>query len=185
MKINENQWRPIKNNIIKAQAKSEGLGHQLYAVAFRKNGGSLEFRLPEKIDFEGWQKSKDCLSSNLAELESKNLVPVESIVTDHGQILNYCQQWFSIFNPRQLLTLVTYIEIINDVKLQLQAEYEPDKVEAIATYLSLVLDRCADKNSRLSCWQSSRAMAHAYSVQHALNLMWNYPETEANNVRDS
>ena len=41
------------------------------------------------------------------------------------------------FNPRQLLTLVTYVEIINEAKSKLQLEYEPEKVEAIATYLAL------------------------------------------------
>ena len=38
-----------------------------------------------------------------------------------------------LFNPRQLLTLVTYVEIINEAKALLKAEYEPEKVEAIAT----------------------------------------------------
>lgn len=74
------------------------------------------------------------------------------------------------------MTLVTYVEIINEVKSKLQIEYEPEKVEAIATYLALVLDRCVDKNARLCIWDSGRSHAQRATTQHALNLTWNYPE---------
>jgi putative DNA methylase len=86
-----------------------------------------------------------------------------------------------LFNPRQLLTLVTYVEIINEAKALLQAEYEPEKVEAIATYLALVLDRCVDRNCRLAHGNLPESSAEGASAQHALNLMWNYPETGALN----
>jgi adenine-specific DNA methylase len=42
-------------------------------------------------------------------------------------------KWHKFFNPRQLLTLVTYLEIINEAKSKLQIEYEPEKVDAIIT----------------------------------------------------
>ena len=196
----------IKDNIIKAQAKSEGLGHQLYAVAFRKNGGSLEFRLPEKIDFEGWQKSKDYLSSKLVELKEKCLVPDVKLPYMHlshekftelleakihpgeqpNQILNYgINKWTDMFNSRQLLTLITYTEIIQEVKELLRKDYSDDEVEAIATYLTLVLDRCVDKNSDMSRWHPTSKCSEKASSQHALNLNWNYPETEAKDLWDN
>lgn len=80
------------------------------------------------------------------------------------------------FNPRQLLTLVTYVEIIHEAKALIQAECEPEKAEAISTYLALVLDRCADLNSRLSIWDSSVNKLQRASITHSLNLVWNYPE---------
>ncbi len=86
-------------------------------------------------------------------------------------------KWHEMFNSRQLLTLVAYVEIINRAKVLIQAEYEWEKAEAIVTYLALVVSRCIDKNCRLSHWQSSRAFSQAASGQHSLNLMWNYPET--------
>ncbi|BAY49786.1 hypothetical protein SAMD00079811_74150 [Scytonema sp. HK-05] len=80
------------------------------------------------------------------------------------------------FNSRQLLTLVTYIEIINEAKALIQAEYEWEKAQAISTYLALVSDRCVDRNCRLSIWHTARASIERASTQHALNLTWNYPE---------
>lgn len=86
------------------------------------------------------------------------------------------RSWSQLFNPRQLLTLLIYIEIINEAKVLIQAEYECKKAEAIATYLSLVLDRCADANCRMVIYNASRACIQKASTQHTLNLMWNYPE---------
>ena len=52
-----------------------------------------------------------------------------------------------MFNSRH-----TYTEIIEEVK-KLRKDYSDDEV---ITYLTLVLDRCVDKNSRLSMFDSSR-----------------------------
>jgi hypothetical protein len=123
------------------------------------------------------------LQKNLSEFESKGLISHESTPTNpqYSMIRNYgITEWHQCFNPRQLLTLITYVEIINDSKLKLQAEYELEKVEAISAYLALVMDRCADRNSRLGHWHSSRAYSESSMAQHTLNLNWNYPETSGN-----
>ncbi|MBD2585863.1 DUF1156 domain-containing protein, partial [Planktothricoides sp. FACHB-1261] len=166
----------IEDEVIKSQAQSVGLGHQLYAVAYKKGKSSLEFRLPNKFDIAGWKLSQEYLKNQDYQWQINNLIPNEYIINDHGQILGYCKQWFQIFNPRQLLTLVTYVEIINEAKELIRAEYEPEKVEAICTYLTLVLDRCVDANCRLVIYNAARACIQKASTQHALNLMWNYPE---------
>jgi putative DNA methylase len=166
----------IEDEVIKSQAQSGILGHQLYAVAYKKGKSSLEFRIPTDKDIEGWSLAKNYLSFSFSDLQINNLIPSEEIINDHGQILNYCKQWFQLFNPRQLLTLITYVEIINETKVLLQSEYEGKKAEAISTYLALVFDRCVDTNCRLSIWDSSRAGSKRATTQHALNLMWNYPE---------
>ncbi|MBD2582470.1 DUF1156 domain-containing protein, partial [Planktothricoides raciborskii] len=166
----------IEDEVIKSQAQSVGLGHQLYAVAYKKGKSSLEFRLSNEFDIAGWKLSQEYLKNQDYKWQINNLIPNEYIINDHGQILGYCKQWFQIFNPRQLLTLVTYVEIINEAKELIRAEYEPEKVEAICTYLALVLDRCVDRNCRLSIWHTARSSVERASTQHALNLTWNYPE---------
>jgi adenine-specific DNA methylase len=157
----------IEDEVIKSQAQSGFLGHQIYAVAYKQGKGSLYFRIPKKLDLHGWELSQEYFKNKYSEWQIKNLIPLEYIINDHGQILNYCQQWFQLFNPRQLLTLVTYIEIINEVKRLLQAEYEQGKVEAITTYLALVLDRCADANCRLVIYNAARACIQKASTQHS------------------
>jgi adenine-specific DNA methylase len=168
----------IEQEYLMKQGIDNQLGYQLYAINFKKGKGSLEFRLAKNIDLEAVNKAKHILEEKYQKVGSYNL-PNEVISTGFNtdQLLRYgLDRWDKLFNYRQLLTLVTYVEIINEAKALLQAEYELEKVEAIATYLALVFDRCVDRNCRLGRWHPSRAIFEAGSAQHALNLMWNYPE---------
>ncbi|MDZ8263758.1 DUF1156 domain-containing protein, partial [Nostoc sp. ChiQUE01b] len=104
--------------------------------------------------------------------ESTPLNPQYSMIRNYG-----ITEWMQCFNHRQNLTLITYVEIINEAKALIQAECEGDKVEAIVTYLALVLDRCIDVNCRLAHVNAMGPKIEGASGQHALNLIWNYPET--------
>ncbi|MFB2836423.1 DUF1156 domain-containing protein [Floridanema evergladense] len=173
----------LENEFIYEQSRATGMGHQLYAVAYRKGEGSLEFRLPEDQDLFTLAKIRDYLDKNSHHWQNLGILPNVPIPYGHqfAERSSFLRQgidrWDKIFNPRQLLTLVTYVEIINEAKVLIQDEYDWEKAEAISTYLGLVLDRCADANCRLAHWQSSRISAQGASAQHSLNLMWNYPET--------
>ena len=170
----------IEDDVIKSQAKSSGLGHQLYAVAYKEGKGGLQFRIPTDVDLAGVAKAEAYIKDKLASFKISNIVP--NVEVNSGaktdELIRYgIDRWDKLFNPRQLLTLVTYVEIINEAKSKLEFECEPEKVKAIATYLALVLDKCSDINCRLNHWDSSRGGAKRASAQHSLNLMWNYPET--------
>lgn len=169
----------IENDYISSPSQKTKLGYQLYAVSRRKTVGGLEFSTPRKIDFEGLRLSQQAIMDRWDSWEESNLISHDATPTNaqYSMIRNYgLLEWHQCFDPRQLLTIITHTEIINEAKEKLQVEHEPDKYNAIATYLSLVLDRCADMNCRLAHWDSSRAGAKTASAQHSLNLMWNYPE---------
>ncbi|WP_072619185.1 DUF1156 domain-containing protein [Spirulina major] len=176
----------IEGNIIKKQGSSDELGHQLYAVAYKKNKSSLSFRNPNSSDLAAYQSASEKITQKLNNISSLETIPNIELQYAHEtherqSLPEYgLTHWHKFFNPRQLLTLVTYVEIINEVKERLQVEYEPEKVGAIATYLALVLDRCVDRNCRLSIWHTSRSSVERASTQHALNLTWNYPEISGN-----
>ncbi len=168
----------IDNDLVMQSGKQQNMGHQLYAVAYRKGSNALEFRLPTEEDLKAVQQShQTIIDKKTVNIEYFPLEDVPPVTRDTRLRLYGIEHWTELFNPRQLLTLVTYVEIINEAKVLLQAEYELDKVEAIITYLTLILDRCVDKNSRLSQWDATRISTKRASAQHALNLMWNYPET--------
>ncbi|MEC4812175.1 MAG: DUF1156 domain-containing protein [Scytonema sp. PMC 1069.18] len=170
----------IEDEIIKANAQSSRLRHQLYAIAYRKGSSSLEFRTPTEIDCEGVQKAELLLLNKRHEWELAGFIPIQEIPenTHRGpdMYLYGIYKWHEMFNSRHLLTLVIYIEIIDKAKALIQAEYEWEKAQAIATYLALVFDRCVDRNCRLSIWHTARASIERASTQHTLNLTWNYPE---------
>lgn len=170
----------IENEYICSPSQESKLGHQLYAVAYKEDKSSLQFRIPTDLDLKSIDLAEKKIAEKVIEWENISLISHEATPTNpqYSMIRNYgIVEWSQCFNLRQLLTLVTYVEIINEVKSKLYLEDEPQKVEAITTYLALVLDRCADKNSLLSGWVSGRISVQRASTQHALNLMWNYPET--------
>ncbi|WP_026102384.1 DUF1156 domain-containing protein [Pleurocapsa sp. PCC 7319] len=173
----------IENDYICSPSQESKLGHQLYAVAYKEGKSSLKFRIPSAIDLRGVTLAEKEIAEKFSEWECLNLISHEAtpINPQYSMIRNYgIIEWSQCFNIRQLLTLITYVEIINEAKSKSEFEYEPEKAEAIATYLALVLDRCIDKNSRLSNYDSSRTNIARASAQHSLNLMWSYPENAGN-----
>lgn len=171
----------IQTELIYEAARNKKIGYQLYSVAFKQGESSLSFRLPNEQDLQSVVLAKKKIDEKINHFDAYKLIPTdeipEGLKTDQNYIRIYAQTWSGMFNPRQLLTLVTYVEILNEVKEKLRLEYELEKVEAITTYLALVFDRCVDRNSRLGHWHSSRGYAEIAMAQHALNLNWNYPET--------
>jgi len=175
----------IEDQIIKSQAQNGGLGHQLYAVAFKRGQGSLEFRVAQPKDIDGIslaeRKLKEVENSDKSYLIPNIEIPYSHMVHERNATAELgLGNWKNFFNPRQLLTLVTYVEIINEAKGKIREELGEKKLQAISIYLALVLDRCVDKNARLCIWDSGRSHAQRASTQHALNLMWNYPEFAGN-----
>ena len=172
----------IEDSVIKKQAQDIGLGHQLYAVAFKKNQGTLEFRIANNIDLQGFELAEKRLRE-LENSDSSYLIPDIHIPYSNRVYERDCvdqlglTNWKVFFNSRQLLTLVTYVEIINEAKEKMRAELGEEKTRAIATYLACLLDRCIDHNCRLSCWKINPAFPARASASHSLNLMWNYCES--------
>jgi adenine-specific DNA methylase len=171
----------IENQFVMQAAKDKQMGYQLYAVAFKRGKGGLEFRPPSKQDLDVFNLASQKVQEKIDYFDS--LIPNE--IVPEGQDLDeqiriFCPTWKDMFNPRQLLTLVTYVEIINETKEKIREELGEEKLQAIITYLALVLDRCSDTNCRLNHWDASRGGAKTASAQHALNIMWNYPETSGN-----
>jgi putative DNA methylase len=78
-------------------------------------------------------------------------------------------RWRDLFNPRQLLTHLTYLEKFLEVKRELlsKAVSEEDRefYRAVITYGALVFDTCVDYNCLLSRWHLTRKLiAHMMGV---------------------
>ncbi|MFN8579283.1 MAG: DNA adenine methylase [Candidatus Sericytochromatia bacterium] len=170
--------RLITEEYLKGYATTKGLGHRMYAVAYRdkSNKEGLTFRLPTEMEIN--QDLQELIKQKLD--EKSFLIPNEDILFGDktNEMLNRgIKKWSDMFNPRQLLTLITYLELIHETIQDMDnKDFENDKKEAIVTYLDLVLNRCVDKNSRLSMWHSGRISIEKATATHSLNLMWNYPE---------
>ena len=170
----------IDDDAIKAFSSVNDFGHQLYAVVYRKGRSTLDFRAPNEKDINACKASEERIIDISEDLSLSQYIPSEPTSQGlHDSPQNYeygLRQYKDCFNARQLITLVTYIEILNQAKLKIQSKYELEEANAILCYLSLILSWCVDENNRMTHWNSARAGSEGASAQHSLNLMWNYIE---------
>lgn len=163
---------------IKRQAQTGGLGVQLYALALKVKGG-LEFRVPTPEDEAAVRKAESLLARKLPEWEAKGWVPTEEVYPGFNtdQIRNYgVYQWKDMFPPRQLLSLLTYLEAFQEVKQEVLANHSLDEARAILTYLGFAFDKLCDYNSRMTRWHASRTVIAGTFDRHDYAFKWSFAE---------
>jgi putative DNA methylase len=88
-------------------------------------------------------------------------------------------QFRDLFTPRQLATLCSLAEGVQEVYDEMRGEgMEAARAEAVTLMLALVLDRCADRGSALCRWDSRSGgrLTNTFGRQ-ALPMVWDFAET--------
>jgi len=167
----------LPGDYIKSEARAGRMGHQPYAICIKRRSAkktAWEFRVPTFQELQAFKNATEMLGKKLPAWRSKGLVPVEAFPPDANDTrpLQYgMSHWCDLFNPRQLLVHLTYLEKFQDAKRALfqgkqRGSEEWELAQAIATYAAMVFDRCIDNNCLLSAWNVNRtAVAHAMSLQ--------------------
>jgi len=179
----------IDGEEVKREAQNGRMGHQLYCVCVKnrslgRNRAKWDFRTLSRVEEEAVQRAQTRLRERLPNWTALGLVPSE--VVPEGlktrEPLNFgMPRWCDLFNPRQLLTHLTYLEKFQQAKERLFAGKERDSEEwdfaaAIATYGAMVFDTCVDYNCLLSLWHCTRSLiAHMMGLQ-AFPFKWSYAE---------
>jgi len=95
------------------------------------------------------------------------------------------KNFYKLFNPRQLLTLVKLVKLIREVGKRVEEEKlrggwsreEAHKyAETITTYLAILLCKHADWNSMESGWQLSYLIAAHTLAMRGIAMVWNWGE---------
>jgi putative DNA methylase len=165
-------------NYVKAEAKMQRMGHQLYVVCSKipSTGRSMKwyFRIPRKEEVVAAWKAEQRLKQRLERWNQLGLVPVEKfpeIYFDTRPLQYGMERWRDLFNPRQLLVHLTYLEKFSEVKKRRfegldQGTPEYEFAKAVVVYFAMVFDRCIDNNCLLSLWSvNRRTVAHAMGLQ--------------------
>ena len=179
----------MDGNEVKREAQNRRMGHQLYCVCAKNRGvgkkqARWNFRAPTKEEYEAIENAERKLEEKLSVWKAQNLVPIENFpetANDTRPIQYGMPRWCDLFNTRQLLTHLTYLEKFLEAKERLFAgkvrgSEEWDFAVAVATYGAIVFDTCINFNSRLSRWRASmRGVAGALDIQ-AFPFRWSYAE---------
>jgi adenine-specific DNA methylase len=178
----------ISGEDVRQRARNAEIGHQLYVVCTKrkmgKSNSEWHYRLPAHDEIEAFKKAEKVLAEKLEYYRTKNLIPIEEVPEGYvtRQPKNFgMDSWDKFFNPRQLLTHITYLEKLIETKnklfgRELDNEEERDFTVAVFTYMTMVFDACIDYNCVSSIWDYTRnKIEHIMSLQ-AFPFKWSYAE---------
>jgi putative DNA methylase len=165
---------------------------QRLLVKVKVKQGDLEFEPCIEKDQEKLEKAKE-QAKKLLETNDPD-VPREPIslysVRYLFPILYGMTEWYKLFNPRQLLTLVKLVKLIREAGKQIEQEKVKERLskgeafkcaEAVTTYLAMILSRFTDYNTIVTAWNGVTGLgsvsvlcpAHTLSFR-GIAMTWNW-----------
>jgi adenine-specific DNA methylase len=162
-------------------------GQRMVAVVlhYPKKQGKI-YRIATKKDLEVYEEAERYLEEKKKKLMEEwgiDPVPDEELrrVPVTFGVINVwvygMNTWGDLFNSRQKLALITFVEKMRQVyKKMIEEGYEEEYAKAVVSYLGFVIDRQVDYNSTLCVWAvAGEFIAHTFGRQ-ALPMIWDYFE---------
>jgi adenine-specific DNA methylase len=170
------------------------MGERMVAVVLHHpDETGKKYRLATEADRQRFEEAKAYLHEKLDDwphLESP--LPEEEIPTYElrrvALPLYGMNRWKDLFNPRQQLSLVSFIDKIrsnySNIELDCYQLLDGTNVDdigvgkiskAVSGYLALVLSRCTDYNSNIQGWEPLEKFGHTFGRQ-ALPMVWDFAE---------
>jgi len=88
--------------------------------------------------------------------------------------------WGSLFNPRQLVAIQTFIDEMQNVLEELkQQDFDSTYREALSIYLALWLGRISQRGNSFCTWNSGAEKVQPLYGRQAIPMVWDYPEIPA------
>ena len=159
----------------------------LCVFSYKKGKKGKNYNLPTKDDLNQFDQAKKCLANKIKKLKtdwSLSPVPDELIsrVPITFGIINVwiygMKSWGDLFNARQQLMLLTFIEKIRDAYLEIKKENSEEYAKIICTYLAFGVDYLANYGSKLCRLNvtGGRGVANTFGRQ-SLGMVFEYAET--------
>ena len=165
-------------------------GERMVAIVTRNdNLGVKEYRVAHDEDRVIYSRAEQYLQKKRKILLNEwGLDPIPDEPTPEGKgrgaerafsVRNYSlNTWGDMFNSRQKLALLSFVEKIRQTYDRLVTEkVNEDYARVIVTYLALVFDRLATRNSNVCVWHHGSEQTEKVFALQALPMQWSYPES--------
>lgn len=160
-------------------------GQRMVAVVLHnpKRQGKI-YRIAKEEDLEVFKSAEKYLKEKRAKLKKEwgiELVPDEEMNQDDSTTVagrGYgFKIWGDLFNSRQKLALITFVEKVRQAHEKMLAEgYDEEYAKAVVSYLALGVDRLVSFNSSLTLWVSEGGFIANTFTRQALPMIWDYSE---------
>ena len=185
----------LSDKEVRKQFQEGKAGQRMIAVVLHhpKRQGKT-YRLAIEKDLEIFREAEKYLEKKRQELFEKlgfEPVPDEIISTPDGKeykkggvlynftpvVLYGMTKWGDLFNSRQKLALITFMEKVRQAHEKMLAEGEEEEyAKAVVSYLACGISRLVDQSTVLVLWITQlEAVAHTFNRQ-ALGMVWDYVE---------
>lgn len=182
----------IDGKTTKQLFQKKSTNERLLAIVFRdkKKGRGKFYRIATSEDAKRVLKAAKILKQKIDMFSQEwkiVSVPDESTPDGKGRgaerafsIRNYgYDTWGDLFNSRQKLALLTYVDKIRQSHTLMLEEYDKEYAKILTTYLALTLDRMAMSFNRFTQWQPNREIMGNMFARQAISMIWDYAEPNA------
>ena len=153
---------------VRAQAKAGNMSAQLMAVVAEGERGRV-YLAPDEAH------------EKIANVDMPDDVPEENLpdkalgfrVQEYG-----ITQWHQLFTNRQLTALTTFGDLIPEIQKQvLDDGGDKDYADAIAVYLSFLVDKLANLHNAFCRWRNDNECSTELFARQAISMVWGFAES--------
>jgi adenine-specific DNA methylase len=178
----------ISDKEVRKQFQDEKTSHRMIIVVLHHpKRQDKTYRLATEKDLMVFKETEKYLEKKRRKLFDQwgfdpvpdGLLPQERIRGFSGfRVLLYgMNSWGDLFNSRQKLVLITFIEKLRNAHEKiLVTGAEKEYAKAVASYLALVVSRIADFESNLCRWHPQWEFIPNTFARQALPMSWDYSE---------
>ena len=164
---------PVGFEYIRGEGQKGRIGSQLMAVVAKGESGRVYISPNEE-------------QRRYASVQKPVLYPSGAL---HGKSrvnvgLYGLNETADLFTNRQLVALTTFSELITEARIQIETDGGSEEyAQAMCAYLSLTVDRIANRMSTLCAWNRHRETIDQTFTRQAIPMIWDF--VEANIFSDS
>lgn len=155
------------------------MGERMVVVIVDTDDGK-DYRSIEKTDMRTFDQGAAIEVERPSELILAEVTSSDVHVANRGQFTTHLygmKTWGSLFNPRQLVAMQTFVNCLHEALEQMKTEIEDEEYrKAVAVYLGLWIGRVASRCSNVGIWNTiGEKLEHPFGRQ-AIPMIWDYPE---------
>jgi len=175
----------LSDKEVRKQFQDGKAGQRMIAVVLHhpKRTGKT-YRLATEKDLQIFKEAENYLEekrAKLMDIQGFDPVPDEPMNTNDpntvaGRGYGFTK-WGDLFNSRQKLSLITFVEKVRQVYERMIKEgYDEEYAKAVVSYLGLVVSRISDFETNLCRWHPQWEFVPNTFSRQALPMSWDYAE---------
>jgi len=175
----------IDGETVRKEAREGRMGQRLVVVVLHNQKEGKTYRIASENDIEVFKKAENFLGEKVKKWKwNFNPIPDESLPQERVRgfsgfrvLLYGMSKWGDLFNSRQKLGLITFVDKIKlSYEKMIEEGYEEEYAKTIISYLALTLSRVSDFLTTICRWHPQWEFVPNTFARQAIPMAWDYAE---------